>query len=262
MNNEDTVHRVDAGGRVLRADMLPGASPTVVFCCGFRSDRSGTKAMTLDAWCGQRGQGYLRYDYSGHGESDGAFEDGTIGQWLADTLAVIDNLTTGPLLLVGSSMGGWIMLLTALARPHRICGLVGIASATDFTQDLLWNDLSDIQRNALERDGRIELPSDYSDDPHVITRELISEGRNHLLLDKPIALHCPVRLLHSLDDPDVPWETSLRTMQRIDNDNVRLILFKDAGHRMSRPEDLHQILLAVGNLLDELESGDPGTSRI
>jgi pimeloyl-ACP methyl ester carboxylesterase len=247
---DHTACKVDVDGRTIRAHRLAGVSPTVVFCGGFRSDMSGTKAMMLDAWCRERGQAYLRYDYSGHGVSDGEFEAGTIGQWLQDTLAVIDDLTHGPLVLVGSSMGGWIMLLAALARRERIAALVGIASAADFTEDLLWGGLSPVQQETLVRDGRIELPSDYSDAPHVITRTLVEEGRHHLLLDETIAVSCPVRLLHSLDDPDVPWETSLRIMQRIGHPDVRLTLMKDAGHRMSRSRDLQQILAVVGGLLN------------
>ena len=253
MSPSNSAHRVELDGRTLRAHRVAGKSPTVVFCGGFRSDMSGTKAMMLDAWCRNRSQGYLRFDYSGHGVSDGSFEEGTIGQWVKDTLAVIDELTDGPLLLVGSSMGGWIMLLAALSRPGRIAGLVGIASAPDFTEELLWEGLSTPQRNRLLQNGRIELPSDYADDPNTITLGLIEEGRGHLLLRDRIPVQCPVRLLHSLDDRDVPWEHSLRMMQRIDHDDVRLTLLKDAGHRMSRPEDLRQIALALQQLLDELD---------
>ena len=253
MNSRETACQVSVGHRIVRANRLKGKTPTVVFCGGFRSDMAGTKAMMLDDWCRERGQGYLRFDYSGHGESDGAFEEGTIGQWLDDTLEVIDRLTVGPLLLVGSSMGGWIMLLAALARPDRVAGLVGIASAPDFTEELLWNNLTSEQQDALEKDGRIELPSDYSDDPHVITRGLITEGRNHLLLANRIRLNCPVRLLHSLDDSDVPWKISLRAMRQIDHNDVRLSLLKDAGHRISRPQDLQQILDTVEGLLGELD---------
>ena len=253
MNPQESACQVAVGHRIVRANRLKGRSPTVVFCSGFRSDMAGTKAMMLDAWCRERDQGFLRFDYSGHGESDGTFEEGTIGRWLDDTLEVIDRLTVGPLLLVGSSMGGWITLLAALARPDRVAGLVGIASAPDFTEELLWRNLTREQQDTLEKDGRIELPSDYTDDPHVITQGLVTEGRNHLLLPNPIQLQCPVRLLHSLDDPDVPWEISLRAMQQIDHSDVRLSLLKDAGHRISRPQDLQQILVTVEGLLGELD---------
>ncbi len=244
--------QVNIDGRIIRAHRLQGASPTVVFCGGFRSDMSGTKAMTLDAWCRKRGQSYLRFDYSGHGESDGEFTKATIGQWLADTLAAIDELTSGPLVLVGSSMGGWISLLATLARPERVAGLAGIASAPDFTEDLLWDGLSANQQSILKREGRISLPSAYDEEPSIITRDLIEEGRDHLLLHGAIPIQCPVRLLHSLDDPDVPWETSLRLMQKIAHDDVRLTLLKDAGHRISRPEDLELILGTLGRLLEQL----------
>ena len=245
------MHRIIRSGAVeIHANVVDGGKPTVVFCGGFKSDMAGTKALALDTWCRERGQGFVRFDYSGHGESGGSFEDGTIGQWLADTLSVIDGLTEGPVILVGSSMGGWIMLLAALARPVRVTGLVGIASAPDFTDDLLWGDLSPAEQAGLMDSGRIELPSEYGDEPYVITRRLVEEGRRHLLLDDVIQIHCPVRLLQSLDDPDVPWETSLRLMRQLSHDDVRLTLLKDAGHRVSRPEDLALILDTLGDLLD------------
>ena len=246
------MHRIIRSGTVeIHANVVDGRKPTVVFCGGFKSDMAGTKALALDTWCRERGQGFVRFDYSGHGESGGNFEDGSIGQWLADTLSVIDGLTEGPVILVGSSMGGWIMLLVALARPVRVTGLVGVASAPDFTDELLWGDLSPAEQAGLMDSGRIELPSEYGDEPYVITRRLVEEGRRHLLLDDAIQIHCPVRLLHSLDDPDVPWETSLRLMRQLSHDDVRLTLLKDAGHRVSRPEDLALILGTLGDLLDK-----------
>ncbi len=208
--------------------------------------------MALDAWCRQRGQSYVRFDYSGHGESDGDFERGRIGQWLQDTLAVIDSLTTGPLVLAGSSMGGWIMLLAALQRPDRIAGLVGIASAPDFTQRVLWPGLDTGQLDSLEREGRIALPSAYMDEPTIITADLLAEARHHLLLEDAIDIRCPIRLLHSLDDPDVPWRLSLEVQRMAASDDVRLTLLKDAGHRISRPQDIDLILQTIGNLIEEI----------
>ncbi len=244
------MHRtIRSGSYDIHANVVEGRQPTVIFCGGFMSDMAGTKAMALDTWCRERGQGFARFDYSGHGESGGKFEDGTIGQWLGDTLSVIDGLTEGPVILVGSSMGGWVMLLAALARPVRVTGLVGIASAPDFTDELLWGEMSPEEQAELMDSGRIEQPSDYDDEPYIITRRLVEEGRRHLLLGDTIHIHCPVRLLHSLDDPDVPWETSLRIMRQLSHDDVRLILLKDAGHRVSRPEDLALVMDSLEGLL-------------
>ncbi len=199
---------------------------------------AGTKATFLDAFCAERALPYVRFDYSGHGASSGTFEDGTIGAWAADAIAVIDRVADGPLVLVGSSMGGWIMLLAALARPERIAGLVGLAPAPDFTEALIWNRLSDEERDRLLGAGRLETPSAYSDDPTVITRTLIEEGRQHLLLSAPIGIRCPVRLLHGMADPDVPHRLSLELAERLVSNDVRVALIKDGDHRLSREEDL------------------------
>ena len=196
--------RLDRGDGVeLSWASLPGSTPTVVFLPGFRSDMNGSKALDLAEFCADRGQAMLRLDYSGHGESGGRFEDGTIGRWTADALAVIDQ-TVGDIVLVGSSMGGWIALLTALARPGRVVGLLGIAAAPDFTERLMWQAMAPAERIALQRDGVLPVPSQYGD-AYPITLQLIEEGREHLLLDAPIGLNCPVRLLHGQQDPDVPW---------------------------------------------------------
>src|SRR5215472_5871360 len=214
-----------------------GSSPTVVFLPGFRSDMTGDKATALAAFCGERGQALLRFDYSGHGASGGRFEDGTIGGWTDDALAVIDRLTEGPLVLVGASMGGWIALLAAIARPDRVAALIGIAAAPDFTEALIWQAMSFEQRATLMRNGILEQPSRYGD-PDPITRALIEDGRTRLLLNAPIALDCPVRLLHGQDDPDVPWEMALRIAEQVTSRDVQVMLVKDGDHRLSRPQDL------------------------
>ena len=221
----------------------------ILFLPGFRSDMSGTKATFLDEFCAARGLGYVRFDYSGHGESGGRFEDGTIGAWVEDAVAIIDRTCEGPLLLVGSSMGGWIMLLAALARPKRIAGLVGLAPAPDFTEALIWNALTDDERNRLLQTGRLETPSDYSEDPTIITRALIEEGRRHLLLSAPIGIRCPVRLLHGMADPDVPYRLSLELAERIVGDDVRVTLIKNGDHRLSRANDLALLGRTVEELL-------------
>ena len=227
-----------------------GRGPTVVFLPGYRSDMAGEKAATLAAFCAARGQAMLRFDYSGHGASDGAFEDGTIGIWAADALKVIDIETEGPLLLVGSSMGGWIALLTAQARPERVVGLVGIAAAPDFTEDLMWAAMAPPERATLLRDGVLRVPSQYGE-PYAITRALIEDGRQHLLLRGPIEIPCPIRLLHGQRDPDVPWETALRITERVTSEDVRVTLVKDGDHRLSRPQDLTLLCETLGALLGQ-----------
>ena len=191
--------RMAAAGRAL---------PGVIFLGGFMSDMTGGKAIALEQHARARGQAFVRFDYLGHGASSGRFEDGTIGRWADDAVAVIDNLTDGPQILVGSSMGGWTMLLAALARPKRIAGLVGIAAAPDFTETLMWREFDDEIRATLERDGVYYEPSDYGDAPYPITMTLIEEGRRHLLMDRPIPIRCPVRLIHGTADPVLPFDGS------------------------------------------------------
>ncbi len=229
----------------------PGlALPTVVFLGGFRSDMTGSKALSLEAFCQARGQAFLRLDYSGHGASGGAFEDGTIGRWCADALTVIDHATTGPLILVGSSMGGWIMLLAALARPARVAGLLGIAAAPDFTQRFIDKEISEAQRSTLEQTGRLELQSAYDPEPTVITRALIADGRDHLLLHAPIAFAGPVRLIHGQADADVPWQVSLELAAALTSTDVEVQLVKAGDHRLSAPDDLLRLRMTLAALSD------------
>lgn len=229
-------------------------APGIVFLGGFRSDMTGTKASTLDDFCRDRGLGFLRFDYSGHGVSSGDFIDGTISRWFADALFAFDRLTEGKQILVGSSMGGWIMLLVALARAERIHGLVGLAPAPDFTEELIWRTLTDNDRATLMRDGRLEQPSDYSADPSVITQALIEDGRKHLLLGGAIAIDAPVRLLHGLSDPDVPHTVSLRLQEKLTSQDVVVSLIKDGDHRLSRPQDLARLCDAVEELVQRSAS--------
>ena len=246
------VDRIDRGdGTRLAYAHTPGHAPTTVFLPGFRSDMQGAKALAVESWCRARGAACLRLDYSGHGASEGAFTDGTIGQWTADALHLIDHATKGPLILVGSSMGGWIALLLALARPARVAGLIGIAAAPDFTETLMWDAMMPPERATLLRDGVLMLPSEYGD-PTPVTLDLIQDGRRHLLLHAPIPVRCPVRLLHGQRDPDVPWETALRTAERIEPQDVQVTLVKDGDHRLSRPEDLATLQRLHTALLDQL----------
>lgn len=216
------------------------------------SDMTGTKALSLESFARERGQAFLRFDYQGHGASTGRFEDGTIGSWTADAVAALDALTEGPQVLVGSSMGGWIMLLTALARPQRIAGLLGIAAAPDFTEDLMWQAYPQEVRDTLRREGVYREPSDYGDEPYTITMRLIEEGREHLLLREAIPIACPVRLIHGVADPDVPWQTSLRLAEQLESADVEVTLVKSGGHRLSEPEDLDRLGKTLEGLLDRL----------
>ena len=245
---ETTGHLDRGNGTEVAWVRLDGSSPTVVFLPGFRSDMTGDKATALAAFCAERGIGMLRFDYSGHGASSGDFLDGTIGAWAADALAAIDALTTGPLILVGSSMGGWIALLTAIARPDRVAALVGIAAAPDFTQRLMWDSMAPSERAALERDGVLYVPSQYGE-PTPITRALIRDGANHLVLTGAMPIRCPIRLLHGQADPDVPWELALRIAERVETADARVILVKDGDHRLSRPGDLTLLGQTVAALL-------------
>jgi pimeloyl-ACP methyl ester carboxylesterase len=248
---QETKGRLDRGnGTELAWIKLPGAGPTVVFLPGFRSDMTGDKATALAAFCAARGQAMLRFDYSGHGASSGEFLDGSIGAWAADALAAIDILSTGPLVLVGSSMGGWIALLTALARPDRIAGLIGIAAAPDFTQRLMWEAMGPAEQAALLRDGVLYVPSQYGD-PTPITMKLIEDGAKHHVLTGSIPINCPVRLLHGQADPDVPWEFALRIAEQAQTGDVRVILVKDGDHRLSRPSELALLRTTLAGLLGE-----------
>jgi pimeloyl-ACP methyl ester carboxylesterase len=246
-----TTGRLDRhNGTELAWIRLAGSEPTVVFLPGFRSDMTGDKATALATFCAANGIGMLRFDYSGHGASSGAFTDGTIGAWAADALAAIDVLTTGKLILVGSSMGGWIALLTAVARPDRVAALVGIAAAPDFTQRLMWDTMAPSERATLQRDGVLHVPSQYGE-PTPITLKLIEDGANHLLLGDPIPIRCAVRLLHGQADPDVPWELALRIAERIESADTRVVLVKDGDHRLSRRQDLMLLRQTVAALFGQ-----------
>jgi pimeloyl-ACP methyl ester carboxylesterase len=240
------------GGRVLALVHHPGRTPGVLFCGGFKSDMTGSKALALETAFVEEGRAFTRFDYTGHGSSSGAFEDGTIGAWKGDAVAIIDEITTGPLVIVGSSMGGWIMLLAALARPARVRGLVGIASGPDFTEDLIWARGNDRQRAALMTAGRWVRPSAYAEQPYVITRALIVEARAHLLLRAPIPFDGPVHLLHGQADPDVPWQTSLRLAEKLTSADVTVELLKSGDHRLSKPHELARIIAGTRRILAAL----------
>tara|TARA_R110000868_G_scaffold11099_1_gene54431 strand:+ start:1042 stop:1743 length:702 start_codon:yes stop_codon:yes gene_type:complete len=229
---------------------MAGKSPGVVFLTGFKSDMTGGKALAIEAYCRAQGRAFLRFDYTGHGQSSGLFEEGSIGAWADDAVTALDKLTTGDQVLVGSSMGGWIMLLAALARKPRIRGLLGLAAAPDFTRDLLWDVFTDDQKAQMDRDGFVELPNCYDDQqPYRICKPLIDDGWNRLLLDDPIELDIPVRLIHGLMDDDVPWQTSLRIQERLTSGDVEVQLIKNGGHRLSEDQDIDRMIRTLDALL-------------
>lgn len=242
-------HLTTPQGRTIAYHRSTGKGPGVVFLGGFKSDMSGTKALFLQEWAEQQGRAFLRFDYSGHGESSGDFLEGCIGDWAEDAITAINALTEGPQVLVGSSMGGWIALLVARAMPERVAAMVGIAAAPDFTEDGMWGSFDEVQRAALMRDGQIALPSDYADEPYVITRRLIEDGRKQLVLRAPLNLPFPVRLLQGSDDTDVPVSVALRLFDHATCPDLRLVLVKGADHRFSTPECLNLIT----DTLDTLE---------
>ncbi len=242
-----TFHQTHA--RRLAYDQLDGTGPGVVFLGGFRSDKEGTKALYLEEWAARRGRAFLRFDYSGHGQSSGDFLDGSIGDWFEDALAIIDALTFGPQILVGSSMGGWISLLVALSAPQIVAGVVTIAAAPDFTEDDMWAGFDARQRERLLVDGQVELPSDYSDDPYVITRKLIEDGRKNLILRSPVPMPFPVRFLQGTDDADVDRSVADRLLHQAKGEDIRLTLVKGADHRFSSPDCLALIVHSLEDVI-------------
>lgn len=226
---------------------IEGRGPTVVWLGGFRSDMAGTKAQALADWALAAGRGYVRFDYFGHGESSGDFERGTITRWREDALAVIDELTRGPLVLVGSSMGGWLACLVAVARPERLAGIVLIAPAPDFTEKLMTPEMSEAAKAEMASTGVWRRPSEYGD-PYPITRELLEDGARWSILPGPVPVEVPVRILQGGVDPDVPWRHALELAQALKGEDVVFTLIRDGDHRLSRPQDIARLLAAVEEL--------------
>jgi len=226
-----------------------GRAPGLFWMGGFKSDMKGTKAAALDEWAAQQGRACTRFDYSGHGESGGAFEDGTIGQWLEDSVAAFGTLS-GPQVVIGSSMGGWMALLLARELKKKkakatMAGMVLIAPAPDFTEELMWKKFQPKVRKEIEEKGFWLRPSEYDAGGYKITRALIEEGRKHLLLGGLIETGCPVRILQGVKDEDVPWQHAMALSSRLAQDDVVMTLVKDGDHRLSRPEDIERMIAAV-----------------
>lgn len=248
--SEKTIWVSGTQGVSLAARVLAGQMPRVVFLGGFRSDMDGTKAQYLAEWCVKRNQAFLRFDYSGHGLSGGHFEEGTISRWTADALDVIRDQAGGPCVLVGSSMGGWIMLHVALALGQQVKGLLGVAAAPDFTRDLVSQEMDDAQRDELASTGRVHLSSDYDPQGYPITETLISDGETQCLLDSPVRISAPVRLLQGFADTEVPWRTALRLSEALAAHDVRVQLLKDGDHRLSSPAQLDLLGDTLAELLE------------
>ena len=245
----DVVHYLDRGdGTQLAYRRRRGRGPTLVFLPGYMSDMDGTKAQALDAWAAAEGRAMLRFDYAGCGLSGGAFEAQTLHGWRDDALAMIDRVAEGSVVLAGSSMGGWLMLLAALARPERVPGLVGVAAAPDFTG---WG-FTDEQKLTLLREGRLVEDSPYGEDPYVTTRAFWESGEALRLIHAPIAIDCPVRLIHGRADADVPWVWALELIEQVRSADVQLTLVKDGDHRLSREGDLALLIATVKILMERL----------
>lgn len=260
--NEPDVTFTDVGqgnaARRIAARIRKGRGPGVFWLSGFNSDMNGTKAQAVDAWAAARGRACVRFDYSGHGLSGGAFADGTIGRWFEESLAVYDQVCDGPQIVVGSSMGGWIALLLAREIARRqgakpgakseskapLAGLVLIAPAPDFTEELMWKTFAPEVRHAIETTGQWLRPSEYGE-PYPITRALIEDGRKHLLLGSSIAVGCPVRILQGVQDADVPWQHAFALTSQLPSDDVVLTLIQDGDHRLSRPQDIARLIKAI-----------------
>jgi esterase/lipase len=260
MNEEPEYLSVGTPVRRIAIRAREGTAPGLIWLGGFKSDMKGTKAVALDEHALSTGRACIRFDYSGHGESNEKFEDGTISKWLEDALAVFKNRAKGPQIVIGSSMGGWMALLLAqalakvpsLSQNAKLAGLVLIAPATDFTEELMWKNFPDEVKREIETKGQWERPSAYSDDPYPITKRLIEDGRKHLIMGKPIQVNCPVRILQGVLDPDVPWQHAMKLVSCLAQDDVTITLVKDGDHRLSRPEDIERLLKTVDELAAEV----------
>ena len=227
---------------------LAGSTPGVVFLCGFMSDMQGEKASAVEHWCQQNGRACVRFDYQGHGKSSGSMIDGCISSWTEDALAILDQLTQGPQILIGSSMGGWIALLAARARPQRVAGLIGIAAAPDFTARR-WHSLCENDKETILREGHVQVPSAYDMEPYILTRKLFEDGANNRVLTRPYHHDFPIRLIHGTADPDVPADTATQIAGCLTGKDVEVIMVPGGDHRLSEPEDLKRLMEVISTLI-------------
>ena len=244
-------HSINQSGKIAYK-RVAGKGPGVVFLCGHGSNMEGSKALFLESWAKHHERSFLRFDYSGHGSSDGEFYETNISDWTRDAISVVDDLTEGQQILVGSSLGGWIMLNVTLARPDRVAALVGIAAAPDFTENLIWQPLGEASRKAFKTDGQIAMENPYADDPVIYPYHLIEDGRKHLRLTSPLAISHPVRLLHGINDTEVPWQTSVTLANCLQSEDVVLHLDKAATHRFSEPAQLRSLQAVLDQLIEQL----------
>ena len=249
-----------SNGATIAYRTIPGKSPGIVFMTGYRSRMEGAKALALEAYARSTGRAFTRFDYQGHGESEGDFESANLSTWIGDALAVVDEVTSGPLVLAGSSMGAWIMLRVALARPQRVAGLLGIASAPDLTKTLMWDLFDDDLRGKIMAGEVLRFPSGEGDSETVITKAIIEDGLQHLVLDGPIPIRVPVRLLHGLADQTVPWTLSEILLAQLESADASLTLIKDGGHRLSKPHELGLLVQTMDGLCRIAESQSPDAS--
>ena len=231
---------------------LKGSNPGVIFLGGFMSDMDGGKALALEEHCRKAGRSFIRFDYQGHGASSGSFADGTIGLWTKDALAVIDYLTQGPQILVGSSMGGWTSLLCAKARPGRVKAFIGIAAAPDFTGRMWCDELDEAQRQTILHDGLVKVPTDYGPEPYILTKALFDDGHKNRVVHETLHTDIPMRLIQGTDDPDVPWQTALHIADMVKSEDVEVILVPGGDHRLSEPNDLKRLIRIVEELADQI----------
>lgn len=242
-------YKIDPHGEKIAFIKRDGNAACLVWLCGYHSDMSGSKAQTMDDFAKQNGFASLRFDYSGHGLSSGKFDEGTISKWLNEAQFILDSIEQEKIILIGSSMGGWISLLLALRNLSRIAGLVLCAPAPDFTEDLMWNSFSDDVKKQIIETGYWLRPNDY-DEPYKVTKALLDDGRTHLIMDGPINIDVPVTILHGMQDADVPFERSLALAQKLKSENVKIELFKTGGHRLSEPQELAALYRAIAQICE------------
>ena len=255
MSNIKSSHKIllSQCGDKIAYNYHEGRSPGIVFLSGLMSDMNGSKALALEEHCRKKERAFLRFDYTGHGQSSGDFEKGTITKWCSDAIFAIEKLTRGSQILIGSSMGGWIMFLVALHLKTKVAGLIGVAAAPDFTEDIIKHELNDKQRHTLKKSGSVEIPCDYDEQPFKITQNLIDDGYNNLMLNKAIPLKVPVRLIQGMRDSDVPWTTALRIQEKLDSNDVELTLVKGGDHRLSEPYNLKLLTGTLETLINKLK---------